>query len=118
MPVDELPDEPRPMRRLEKEGEEPGHGLSDNQRRAAELLVEGLKIVEVARQLRLSRKTIWMWRKLSEFKTYQQRLRWDRADEVAERRRHLEEKVVDALLVAVEDGDSAVAISVAKLLWR
>lgn len=118
LPVDSFPDEPKPMGRLQKEGEGPGHGLSDSQLRAAELLVEGMKITEVARQLKVSRKTIWMWRKLSEFDAYQQRLRWDRANEVADLRRRLEQRVVDALLVAVEEGDPDVAVSVARLLWR
>jgi hypothetical protein len=37
--------------------------------------------------------------------------------EVGERRRHLEDKTVDALLNAIEEGDSRVAVNVAKLIW-
>lgn len=111
-------EEPRPMKLLEKEGEGPGHGLTDKQRRAAELLVEGMKIIDAARELKVTRTTIWTWRRLSEFETYQQRLRWDQSYESAERRRALEDKILDVLLKAVDEGDAKVAVNVAKLLWK
>jgi hypothetical protein len=76
-----------------------------------------MKIIDVARQLKVTRKTIWMWRKQTEFETYQERLRRDWEYEVAVRRRHLEGKTVDALLNALEEGDPRVAVNVAKLLW-
>lgn len=111
-------EEPRPMKRLEKKGQGPGYGLNDKQRRAAEMLVEGVKIIDVARVLKVTRKTIWMWRKESEFEAYQQRLRWDQSYEMTERRRALEEKVVSALMKAVDDGDARIAVNVARLLWK
>lgn len=52
-----------------------GVGLSDRQRRAAELLVSGLTISEVAREMRVNRSTVWRWNKEEEFAKHLWRLR-------------------------------------------
>jgi hypothetical protein len=48
----------------------------------------------------------------------QQRLRWDQTYEMTERRRALEDKGVDVLTKAVDDGDTRIAINVAEVLWK
>jgi len=59
-------------------------GLSDQQQRAAVLLVSGVKVQDIADHLGVHRTTLWHWRNLETFQAYLNQLRAEAQDQAVE----------------------------------
>ncbi len=91
-------------------------GLSDQQQRAAVLLVSGVTVQDVAEQLAVHRTTLWHWRNLETFQAYLNQLRTEAQDQAVEGITALQEKALATVERLMDGGNDGVALRAASLV--
>jgi hypothetical protein len=85
-------------------------GLTDQQLQAIELLVQGTRPGVIARKIGISRETLWRWRKLPQFRTHLDLVRYELHAARVDRIWTLVDKAYDVVEETLEEGDSQVAL--------
>ena len=91
------------------------HGLSDAKLRAVEALVSGIRPGVVAKQLNVSRETLWRWRQEPAFRQHVQRLRVELHTARLDRMWSLVDRAFDVVEEHINEGDLQAAATLLKL---
>jgi hypothetical protein len=89
--------------------------LADRHIRAVDLIVSGLKPSAVARELGVSRETLWRWRQLPAFRGQLERLRLELHRARVDRIWALVDKSYDVVEDHLDEGDPQVAMGLLRL---
>ena len=92
--------------------------LADRKLRAIDLLVAGRPLIEVAKDVDISREQLWRWRQEPEFITRQEQVRAEAHMARADRLWSLIDKAQDVAEESLDEGDPQLAMDVLRLLAR
>ena len=89
--------------------------LTDQQRLAVDLLAEGRRLGEVAKEVGVSRQQLWRWRKDAAFVVELHRVRAELRERRGDRFLGLVDKSLDVLEQSLDEGDPKAATDILKL---
>jgi transposase-like protein len=95
--------------------DQPVHALPDSKLRAVEMLVAGVRPGMVAKNLGVSRETLWRWRQEAAFRRHLQRLRVELHVSRIDRTWQLVDRSLDVVELHLEEGSLDAAKTILRL---
>ena len=92
-----------------------GHSITDQQRLGVDLLAEGRRLGDVAKEIGVSRQQLWRWRKDAAFIVELHRVRAELRQRRGDRFLGLVDKSLDVLEQSLDEGDPKAATDILKL---